>query len=214
MTKDVVIVGAGALGREIRDFYLDICNSDDQMATYNLKGFIDDNPDALEGYDLEQKVFSKISNYTPKQNELFVLAIGNPTVRKKVFSSLKENGAQFLTLIHPTAYVSSSAKIGEGVIVSPFSSVSSDVIVGDGVCLNFYANIGHDAVIGDFSVMCVHSNVNGFCQLGDCVFLGGHAVVLPSVTVGENAKIAAGSVAMRRVKSGMTVMGVPAEKFM
>jgi hypothetical protein len=46
-------------------------------------------------------------------------------------------------------------------------------------------------------------------QLGDGVYVGCNATILPEVTVGAWATIGAGSVAMRDVPAGATLMGVP-----
>jgi len=206
----ILIVGAGGFGREALECCIDVIKGTGRI----ISGFLDDNPNALKGCNLDVNVLGTISDYNPKLDEICVLAIGKPVLRKKVFEQLKNKGAHFMTLAHPTAYISPSADIGEGTILCPFSSVSTHAKIGVGVLLNFYANVGHDAVVGNFTVMNVHSNVNGFSELEECVFLGGHSVVLPRVKVGARAKIGAGSTAMRNVKSEMTVVGVPAQKFL
>jgi acetyltransferase-like isoleucine patch superfamily enzyme len=46
------------------------------------------------------------------------------------------------------------------------------------------------------------------------VFLGSHATIMPGVRVGEFSVVGAGSVAIRGVKAGQTVIGVPAKVLM
>ncbi|MEM7317756.1 MAG: sugar O-acetyltransferase [Pseudomonadota bacterium] len=46
--------------------------------------------------------------------------------------------------------------------------------------------------------------------IGSNVWIGGRAIVMPGVTIGDNAIIGAGSVVLRDVPAGMTVVGNPA----
>lgn len=47
-------------------------------------------------------------------------------------------------------------------------------------------------------------------KMGRNVWIGGHAVILPGITIGDDAIIGAGSVVTRDVPSGATVAGNPA----
>jgi maltose O-acetyltransferase len=48
-------------------------------------------------------------------------------------------------------------------------------------------------------------------RIGDNVWIGGGAMILPGVTVGDDAVIGAGSVVMRDGPPGVTVFGNPAK---
>jgi maltose O-acetyltransferase len=47
-------------------------------------------------------------------------------------------------------------------------------------------------------------------RIGSDVWIGGGAIILPGVTVGDGAVIGAGSVVTRDVEAGQTVTGNPA----
>lgn len=47
-------------------------------------------------------------------------------------------------------------------------------------------------------------------HIGDDVWIGGAAIILPGVTIGNGAIVGAGSVVTRRVEAGTTVVGNPA----
>lgn len=47
-------------------------------------------------------------------------------------------------------------------------------------------------------------------EIGTNVWIGGHAIILPGVSIGDNAIVGAGSVVTRDVAPGVTVMGNPA----
>ena len=57
-----------------------------------------------------------------------------------------------------------------------------------------------------------HVDLTGFVSADEGAFFGSHASVLPKVHVGAFAKVGAGSVAVRHVPAGTTVMGVPAKR--
>ena len=49
-------------------------------------------------------------------------------------------------------------------------------------------------------------------KLGKNVWIGAHATILPGVTIGDNAIIAAGAVVTKDVENNVVVGGVPAKK--
>ena len=61
-----------------------------------------------------------------------VIAIGNPTIRERVDKQMPE-GTQYETLVHPRAYATRWAKLGEGSIVCAGSIIS--VHAGDRTAL-------------------------------------------------------------------------------
>lgn len=80
---------------------------------------------------------------------------------------------------------------------------------GDG-CL-----IGHQVVIAtlnhDLSPNSRGSMTPAKVTLGKNVWVGAHATILPGVTVGDNAVIAAGAVVTKDVPANTVVAGVPAK---
>ena len=81
--------------------------------------------------------------------------------------------------------------------------------MGDG-CL-----IGHQVVIAtlnhDLKASARASMIPAAVKLGKNVWVGAHATILPGVTVGDNAVIAAGAVVTRDVPENAVVAGVPAK---
>lgn len=67
-------------------------------------------------------------------------------------------------------------------------------------------NQEHDLADPDFSA------VDGPVEIGDYVFVGPRAIILPGVTIGDRAVVAAGAVVTKNVPEGEIVGGVPARK--
>lgn len=206
--KDLIIIGASGFGREVLQIVKDI-NKNEQ--TWNILGFLDDNLNALEGIECDYSVIGTIKDWEPKENEHFVIAIAKPTIKEAITTQLERKGAEFVSIIHPTAIIGSFNKIGRGVVIYPYAKITVNTTVGDFVSL-LGSNIGHDAVVGDFSTISGMCAINGHAIVGKRVFIGGHAVVAPSKRIGDDAFIGSGSVVVTNIKSGYKVFGNPAKK--
>ncbi|WP_353633951.1 acyltransferase [Halobacterium sp. NMX12-1] len=76
--------------------------------------------------------------------------------------------------------------------------------------------VGEDAVVGYDATLLCHEFLQdeyrtGEVVVGDRAMVGAGAVVLPGVTIGEDAQVAANSLVVEDVPDGETVAGVPAE---
>jgi sugar O-acyltransferase (sialic acid O-acetyltransferase NeuD family) len=209
--KRLIIVGAGAFGREALQWALDVPAA---ARDWEPVGFLDNRSDALQGFDLSVGIIGTATDYQIQPDDRFICAIGDSKVRLEVCRQLEARGAEFVTLIHPTAVVAPTAQIAPGGIVCPYAIVSVNSVVGRHVALNVQAVVGHDAQVADGCTLSPHSGINGFVVLGEGAFLGSHGAVLPSVQVGEYGKVAAGSVAFADVAPHTTVVGVPARAMM
>lgn len=205
--KDIIIVGAGGFGREV--YYL-IKAINAKGPRWNLKGFINDVEVDLHQFKIDLPILGTIKDWQPSANEVFALAISSPTGKQKVVSLLKSRGAKFETLIGPSAFVCSTATIGEGCILTYPTTVGDCAKVGNFV--NMHGTmVGQDAEVGDFSTTTGFANITN-AKLGKRVFVGSHAVILNGRRVGDDAFICAGSIVFHNIKPGLKVMGNPAKK--
>ncbi len=206
--KRVLIVGAGGFGREVRAWLED---SLPVGGEWTIGGFLDDDPRAsVAGRDLP--IVATIKGYEPSPSDRLVMALGSPATKLRLGEMLIERGAEFLTLLHPTAVIGERVTLGRGCVLCPYTVITCDVELGDFVCFNIYASAGHDAVFGPGCTLSPYATVNGCARLGRGVFLGAQAAVMPGVEVGDYATVGAGSVAVKRVRPSSTVMGVPAKR--
>ncbi len=207
--KNLLIIGAGGCGREVLQWAKDVNKVSE---TWNIKGFLDDNPAALEGLRCDVEVVGSTDSYQPQPDDQFVCCIGSSAVRKKVIEKMEAKGAEFVSVIHPTSIVADSAKLGRALILYPYSIISDNADIGDGCIINMHSTIAHDSTLGEYCTISAHCDVTGMCRLGDRVFMGSGARTVPSARVGSDVFICAGSTVMSRVKDGLKVIGVPAKK--
>lgn len=207
MKSRLLIIGAGGFGRELLGWALAVPPG---SRDWDVGGFLDANPSALDGFACDHPIVGDPASYAPAPHEVFLPAIGDPATKLQVCRALKARGARFATLVHPSVIVGPACRIGEGTVLCPGAILCTNVTVGGFVVMNTNSGCGHDAVVGDGCTFSSHVDVTGAVRLGEGVFLGSHAVVLPRVEVGDFAVIGAGSVVLRNVPARATVMGVPA----
>lgn len=203
--KRLGIFGAGNLGKELYDIAERINKTDVKW----------DDIVFVDNYAASDRFYGR-SIYRPEACERlegmteYVIATGEPSVRKEIFYQLKNAGCRLTTLIDPTACISPTAQIGEGVIIAPFSSVSCDVVIGNNVLIQSYIRVGHDISIGNHSVISANAAIGGGVTIGEEVFLGMNASVINEKHVGDRAVLAMGAALFRDLESGRTAVGNPA----
>ena len=208
--KNLYIIGAGGCGREVLQWCKDI---NKVKPTWNICGFIDDDPKALEGYECDYDIMGSIAAWVPKENEVFALAIAGPETKRKVVSLFESKGAEFVSVIHPNALISDFTHIGKGAVIYPGARMSPNSSIGNYVTL-LDTGIGHDAVVEDYATISACCAVMRSVHIFTGAFIGANAVLLPGIKVGCSAYVGAGSVVIRNVRDNYKVFGNPAKKIL
>lgn len=102
-------------------------------------------------------------------------------------------GFQSDPLVHPAAWVSSSATLESGSVVLAGAVVQPNVRIGRGVIVNSGAIVEHDSTVGDGSHIAPGAIVLGACEVGRFCMIGAGAVILPQVRVSDRSLVAAGT---------------------
>lgn len=208
--KKLIIAGVGGFGREVA-WLVERIN--EKGPTWNLLGFVDDNPllqsHLINGYKVLGTTDSVI-NYT---DVYFVCAVGNAVVRKKIIdklTSLNPN-IKFAILIDPTVEISKLVSIGEGSIICAHSIITVNIEIGKHVIVNLDCTIGHDAVLKDYVTLYPSVNVSGTTVLGECTEIGTGTQIIQGKTIGHHSIVGAGAVVVRDIPDKCTAVGMPAK---
>lgn len=205
--KQLLIIGAKGYGREI---YHLAKESKGYGTEFDIKGYLDDKADALDGYNGYPKILGPVENYDINDDDVFICALGDVIYKKKYVDIILAKGGKFINLIHKNACIRPNSTIGKGCIVCQNAIISCDVRIGDFVTLQPFVVIGHDAIIGDFCHLNTYSFMGGFAKLEDMVTLHTSAVMLPHAKAENGSIVGASSVVIKKVKAGTTVYGNPA----
>ncbi|MEL1243405.1 acetyltransferase [Flavobacterium sp. DGU11] len=199
----IIIIGAGGHAAEI-DEYIAYANKLNGNQDYTVAGFIDDNEGSYGVYSFSGPFLGDIQNHIVDKDAKYIMGIANLAYRKKITEDFIGRGASFLTFIHPLAYVSQSAKIGEGVVMGPYVNVGPNVVIGNYTLINSRASMGHDTKVGDYNFISPNVCFSGFTTIGDGNLFGINSASIPKVTIGNGNKIAAGMIIDRDIEDDTT----------
>jgi sugar O-acyltransferase (sialic acid O-acetyltransferase NeuD family) len=157
--------------------------------------------------------FIKWINHQSNRNEFgFCISIGNPhgRVRLKLQEKLIGEGLSPIPVIHPSAIIADSVKIGKGVQIMAGAIIQPETQIGDQCIINTGASVDHENLLGDGVEIgpgatlcgCVRVETNGWIAAG--------AIVLPRITIGQDSIVGAGSVVTRDLPDHVVAYGSPA----
>ncbi len=207
--KRLIILGAGNIGKIVCE-YARLMK--DYKTEWDIAGYLEFADKEVNADPSYPAIIGTIEDYQPQADDVFVCSYAAVADREKSVQIIEAKGGKFINVIHPTANILSTNKIGVGNVIGAFTTLSVNTTVGDHCVIQDHCNIGHDCVIGDFTHLYVGNIVCGINPLGRKVTVYTGSVVYPKLKVGDNATIGAGSVVMRAVKADTTVMGNPAKK--
>lgn len=104
-------------------------------------------------------------------------AVGNNKLRQIWFQQLKELSIPIASIVHPSAMVSSTALIGEGVAIMAGCVIGVDVNIDDGVIVNMGSSVDHDCHIGMFAHLSVGVKITGNKTVDSLNFLEAGSVI-------------------------------------
>ncbi len=201
--KQLVIIGASALGREVSS-YAEECGM-------RVKGFLDTRSDILAGFIGYPPLIGSPDSYRIADGDVFVSATGDPAMKMKYAAMLEARGAKFTTVVHHAAYIGKNVRLADGCVICPHAALTNDISLSRHVMVNVAAVINHDNVIGEGSTISPGVQLAGRVRLGMRVFVGIGAVVMPDINLGDDVVVGAGAVVVRSSERGVLV-GVPARQ--
>ena len=139
------------------------------------------------------------------------IAIGANKVRDRLGRKLEETGFELVSVVHPRAWFSPSARLGRGVVVMAGAVVNACAVIGDLAIINTGSTVDHDCVIGRAAHVAPQCALAGCVSVGDGAMLGVGTKVIPGIRIGADATVGAGSVVVRNINDAALAMGVPAK---
>ena len=203
----IVVYGAGGHARVVLELM-------DRAAINPIVGIVDDTPELwntrIDGITVVGSVEKLGHLIKVLHARRAAIAIGDNALRKKFGDHARGLGLRLPALVHPSAYVSPKAQLGDGTVVMAGAVVGPHARIGELGIINTRASVDHDCLIGDAVHIAPGVTLAGNVTVGDHALVGVGACVLPGLCIGDNAIVGAGSTVIRDVASGTTVAGCPA----
>jgi sugar O-acyltransferase (sialic acid O-acetyltransferase NeuD family) len=211
MIEDIIIIGAGGFGREVKTL-IDQINK--EKVLFKIKGFYDDNPNLptkVNGLPVLGTINDLINTSKPYN---IALAIGSPNLKADIILRLKLSGIQFKypVLIHPSANIGmDDIHIGKGSIICAGNILTCNIKLEEFVTLNLVCTVGHDSIIRKFSSLMPNVNVSGDVIIEEEVYIGTGAKIINNLKIGKKTIVGSGAVVSKTLPENCTAVGIPAK---
>ena len=161
-----MIIGAGAHGREVAEILQHRAQLGDDV---HPLGFVDDDP-TLRGRSLDDlPVLGDWSWFegVDRREVSVICASGFSETRRRMAERATAAGLRFANALSPLAYVSPSARIGQGVVMCQNSIVAAGALIHDHVIINLGAIVSHDTEVGPYATLNPGVNIAGNVSVGE-----------------------------------------------
>ncbi|MEX2461027.1 MAG: acetyltransferase [Paenibacillaceae bacterium] len=180
---------------------------------YKVKAILDDKYTELTlSDDVYLGPISAAQQLLRQMNSLkFIVAIGNNKIRKSIVIKLGLPNHHYISLIHETAVISSSASIGQGTMIMAHTIINADAYIGNHTIINTGAIIEHDNSIGDYVHVAPRATLTGTVSVKEGTMIGAGATIIPGKSIGEWTMIGAGATVISDIPANSTAVGTPAK---
>lgn len=155
-----------------------------------------------------------IFEYSSDMVEL-VLGLGmiNITpVRKSIFEQFSSKGYLFANVIHSTAIISPSVKMGQGVQIMAGAIIQTNGRIGSNTIINTGSIIDHDVQIRNHVHVAPRSTLSGGVVIGEGCLIGVGSSIIQGIIIGNETLVGAGSVVIKNIGNRRIAYGVPAKE--
>jgi len=201
------IIGAGDLG-------IQILHLARQCTTFEVVAFFDDTKtrnSLIESVPVVDAIDNIQQAYDGGIFEQLVIAIGykHMSFRSQLYDRFK-GSISFANIIHPTAFIDTTACLGEGVVVYPGVIVDMNATIGNNTLLNIGTCIAHDSQIGDHSFISPKVTVAGQVNIGKQCNIGVSTTIIDHITIAPQCHTGGGTVVIKDLTKKGLYVGNPA----
>ena len=211
-TKKIIILGTGGNSVDILDTIHDISINLDEKK-YECIGFLDDDKSNWGKEILGVKVLGPLDSADKyDKNVYFVNGIGSPSnfyKKEEIIKKTKIPLERFETIIHPTASVSRTSKIGKDVVIFQNVTITSNVVIGNHIIILPNTVISHDNIIGDYTCITGGVSISGNVKIGKSCYLGTNSTIIGNTKIGDYCLIGMGSVILKDIPNNSVFVGNP-----
>jgi sugar O-acyltransferase (sialic acid O-acetyltransferase NeuD family) len=211
--EPLVLIGSGGFGRETVEVVRAINAACDGSPRWDLLGFLDDDPGRWGTERSGTRILGGIDALSELPDPAVVVCTGHPgdyTSKQRIVERLDLPAERYATLVHPTAAVPASCRLGEGSVVLAGVVATVDVRVGAHAGIMPHVVLTHDDRLDDYVTVGAGARVAGAVHVRDGAYLGSGCLIRESLTIGPWALVGMGAVVTRDVPGGEVWAGTPA----
>lgn len=153
----------------------------------------------------------QLEEFRPEPDETYIIGFRSQKLIPLRKQLIAEFGLEFSPLVHPTAFVSPTVKLPEGIIIGAGCLVGAGVRLGRYMLINRGASVGHDGIFDDFVNVGPGARLASHLKVGRSAIIGIGATVIEQLKIGKHSMVAAGAVVINDVPEHTLVAGVPAQ---
>ena len=190
--KNIVIIGAGDLGKEVVWMIEDI---NKRKTTYLIMGFLDDDVEKTGNIHYGYEVLGtldKLPELSEKMDISAVIAIQDGAIRKTIVNHFSEFEA-WETIIHPSVNIAATSCVGKGSILFANTIVSVDSILGKFNMCYLASTICNDCKFGDYVSVMSGGLVSEHVDMGEETYLASGVCVYPHTKIGKRVRASVGT---------------------
>lgn len=188
MLEDIILVGFGGHAKSVAD-------SIERQGKYRIVGYTDvvEN-NSLYTYLGRDDVLEEYYMKGVRKVAIGIGYLGKGDIRNKLYFNLKKMGFSLPVIIDPSAVVSRSVRIEDGVYIGKGAIVNAESKIGKAAIINTKALVEHECEVGDFAHVAVAAVLCGQVKIGNFAFIGANATVIQRREIQEGQIIPAGMV--------------------
>lgn len=152
----------------------------------------------------------KMVDEIPESSTIFALGVFNAATKTKMIDQIQNPfDREWVNIWHNSAFISSTAKLGKGLLINNFATIAAHAQIGNFVSISNRSSVNHHTVLEDFVSINPGVNIAGNCHIGKSTLIGIGTTVSNNIKIGANTIIGAGSVVVRDIPDGVIAYGNP-----
>ena len=153
-----------------------------------------------------------IDDFKPSKDKKYIFGFLNSN-KEQYIKALNKYNIDYANLIHPTAYIAKSTKLGSGNYIGAGVIIGPNVTIGDYNYFNRGSLIGHDVVLGNMNHVGPGANICGRCEVASKCNFGASSAINDGLHIGSNCIIGSNSTVTKNLKRKGVYLGTPAKFF-
>lgn len=157
--------------------------------------------------------FPVVPKYELKENDGYIIAIGDNVERDRVYQHLMNNHVGHCISVRSVySHVGIESQIGQGTFIAANTYIGPMVEIGNNTIINTGSIVEHETVVGNSTHIAPNVTVCGRVEIGNNVFCGAGSTIIDKISICDDVIIGAGTVVKEDIVEAGTYVGVPAKK--